>query len=96
VFLSDVMPEVTSLTTSSFYLYVRDVDAAYKRAVAAGATSKSEPKDEFWGDRHCVVVDPFGTKWSLATHVKELTDEQVNAAAAQHMKEHAAKKPGAA
>ena len=54
-----------------FYLYVEDCDALYKRALAAGATSISEPQDQPYGDRSGGVTDPFGNKWYIATHVKE-------------------------
>jgi len=56
-----------------FYLYVEDCDALYKRAMSAGATSISEPKDQPYGDRSGGVVDPFGNKWYIATHVKDVS-----------------------
>ena len=56
-----------------FYLYVDDVDAAYQRAVQAGATSLSEPADMPYGDRVAAVTDPFGNKWYLATHVRDVS-----------------------
>ena len=56
-----------------FYLYVEDCDALYKRALAAGATSISEPKDQPYGDRSAGVTDPFGNKWYIATHIKDLS-----------------------
>ena len=56
-----------------FYLYVEDCDALYKRAMRAGATSISEPKDQPYGDRSGGVVDPFGNKWYIATHVKDVS-----------------------
>ena len=55
-----------------FYLYVEDCDALYKRAMAAGATSISEPKDQPYGDRSGGVTDPFGNKWYIATHIKDM------------------------
>jgi PhnB protein len=55
-----------------FYLYVEDCDALYKRALAAGATSLSEPKDQPYGDRSGGVTDPFGNKWYIATHIKDM------------------------
>jgi len=55
-----------------FYLYVEDCDALYKRAMRAGATSISEPKDQPYGDRSGGVVDPFGNKWYIATHIKDM------------------------
>jgi len=56
-----------------FYLYVEDCDALYKRAMSAGATSISEPQDHPYGDRSGGVVDPFGNKWYIATHVKDVS-----------------------
>ena len=51
-------------------LYVKDVDAAYARAVEAGATGVMPPADMFWGDRYSQVEDPFGHVWSIATHLR--------------------------
>jgi uncharacterized glyoxalase superfamily protein PhnB len=55
-----------------FYLYVEDCDALYNRAMTAGATSISEPQDHPYGDRSGGVIDPFGNKWYIATHVKDM------------------------
>ena len=55
-----------------FYLYVEDCDALYKRALSAGATSISEPRDQPYGDRSGGVIDPFGNKWYIATHIKNM------------------------
>ena len=57
---------------SMFYLYVPDCDAVYHRALAAGATSISEPKDQTYGDRSGGVKDVFGNQWYIATHVKDM------------------------
>jgi PhnB protein len=73
--LSEAMERPVS--ASSFYLYVNDVDAAYKRAVRAGATSQSEPADQFWGDRMASVSDPFGNTWSIATHKEDPSPEEM-------------------
>lgn len=59
------------------HVYVPDVDAAYTRALAAGATSKRQPSDQFYGDRVATVVDPFGNVWSLATSIEQLTPEEL-------------------
>ena len=58
---------------SMFYLYVPDCDALYRRALAAGATSISEPKDQPYGDRSGAVKDAFGNQWYMATHLKDVT-----------------------
>jgi PhnB protein len=55
-----------------FYLYVPNVDAVYKQAVAAGATSFQEPTDQFYGDRNAGVRDAFGNTWYIATHIKDV------------------------
>jgi len=56
-----------------FYLYVPDVDALYRRAIEAGGTSISEPTDQPYGDRSGGVTDPFGNKWYIATHIKDVS-----------------------
>jgi uncharacterized glyoxalase superfamily protein PhnB len=56
-----------------FYLYVEDCDALYKRALEAGATSISPPQDQPYGDRSGGVIDPFGNKWYIATHIKDMS-----------------------
>jgi len=60
----------------AFYLYLPDVDASYRQAIAAGMTSVCEPEDVFWGDRTATVSDPFGYAWTLATQVKEVPPEE--------------------
>ncbi len=55
-----------------FYLYVPDVDAQYKQAMAAGGTSFQEPTDQFYGDRTAGVRDNFGNTWYIATHIKDV------------------------
>jgi PhnB protein len=73
--LSEVMQNPPS--PGSFYLYVNDVDALYKRALGAGATSVSPPTDQFWGDRMGTVSDSFGNTWSIATHKEDPTPEEM-------------------
>jgi PhnB protein len=68
-------------TPVSIHLYVEDVDAAFARAVKEGATAKMPPADMFWGDRFCSVIDPFGHSWSIATHIKDVSPEDSQAAA---------------
>lgn len=81
LFVNDVFPEMGGKhSVSNLWLYVPDADAAYKRAVDAGATSTMEPADMFWGDRMGQVADPFGQKWTLATHVKDMTPDEIKAA----------------
>ena len=61
----------------SLYLYVHDVDAVYQRALQAGATSVSEPADQFYGDRSAGIKDPVGNQWWIATHKEDVPPEEV-------------------
>ncbi len=63
---------------ASVHLYLDGVDDAYSRALEAGATSIMEPADQFYGDRSAVVVDPFGNQWSIATHVEDVSEEEMD------------------
>ncbi|EZI23656.1 VOC family protein [Pseudomonas extremaustralis] len=67
----------TERTSVALQLYVTDVDAQFKQAVAAGASAVSEPEDRFYGDRSGSVKDPFGHLWYLATRKEDLTEEQI-------------------
>ena len=84
VMLSDEWPDMGKLgpkarggATSSMMVYVEDVDAAYARATAAGATAERPPEDQFWGDRMGSLIDPFGHSWSLATHVEDVPEDEM-------------------
>lgn len=70
-------PVSVGQATGSLYLYVPDVDAAFQRAVAAGAKAVMPVTDMFWGDRFGAVDDPSGHRWGLATHVEDPTPEQM-------------------
>src|SRR6266545_539696 len=59
-----------------------DVDAAWVRAVDAGAQIRHELADQFWGERHGQLVDPFGHRWNLAQHMRDVSPEEVERAAA--------------
>jgi PhnB protein len=61
----------------ALYLYVEDTDANYHRALAAGAKSIMEPADQFYGDRNAGVEDPLGNYWWIATHVEDMTPEEM-------------------
>jgi PhnB protein len=66
------------------YMYVRDSDSSYRKALKAGAISINEPKDQFYGDRTAAVKDPVGNIWTLATHKEDLSqEEQMKRMAAQ-------------
>ena len=70
-------PQSLGGTPVTIHLSVADVDAAWRRAVAAGATARMPVTDMFWGARYGLVQDPFGHQWSIATQVRNLTIEQV-------------------
>ncbi len=72
-------PKALKGTPVTIHRYVENCDAAIQRAVDAGATIKMPAMDMFWGDRYGVVTDPFGHCWSFATHIKDLTPEQMQA-----------------
>jgi PhnB protein len=68
----------------SIMLYVKDCDAIYKQALEAGAKSLREPADQFYGDRMSGVEDPFGFQWWIATHIKDVSPEEMQAATHSH------------
>jgi PhnB protein len=70
-------PHALGGTPVTIHRYVEDCDAAIQRAQDAGATVKMPAEDMFWGDRYGVVVDPFGHSWSIATHLRDLTREEI-------------------
>jgi PhnB protein len=86
VMLSDRFPQSTARTpkelggtTVALFLYAEDVDAMVKKAAEAGAEITMEPEDQFWGDRLGQVTDPYGNVWQIATHVQDLTPEEIEA-----------------
>jgi PhnB protein len=64
-------------TSVSLHIYTDNADAAFDKAVKAGCTVKMPMTDMFWGDRYGQVEDPFGHKWSIATHKQDFTTEQM-------------------
>ncbi len=70
-------PQSLGGATSGLFVYVKDVDAAFSKAVAAGAKVEMPLKDMFWGDRYGKVSDPFGHSWSLATHKENVAPEEM-------------------
>ncbi len=61
----------------NIYLYVNDCDAVYRSAIQAGAKSLHEPMDEFYGDRNAGIEDPSGNYWWIATHVEDVTPDEL-------------------
>ena len=78
-------PGALGATPVVLHQYVRNVDQALERVAKAGGTIIGPATDMFWGDRYGRVRDPFGHEWSLATHVKDLTPEQVDKASREFM-----------
>ena len=71
----------------SNFVYVNDVDATYRKALQAGATSVVEPADMFWGDRFSRVKDASGNFWSIATHKEDVPPAEMPKRAAEFMKQ---------
>jgi uncharacterized glyoxalase superfamily protein PhnB len=81
LFVNDVFPEMDPTPNkSSFWLYVDNCDQLFKRAVDAGCKATMPLADMFWGDRMGNVVDPFGQSWTIATHTKDMTPEEMKKA----------------
>ena len=70
-------PKARGGATSSCLIYCDDVDALFARAKKAGAKPEREPQNEFWGDRMGTLIDPYGHVWMLATHVEDVTPEEM-------------------
>ena len=82
VMLSDEWPDMNLLgpktrggVTASLMVYVPDVDAAFARAIDAGASEERAVADQFYGDRSGTLVDPFGHRWMISTHIEDVTPE---------------------
>ena len=87
IMVSDEFPEFGSLspesvgnTSMGLHIYVEDVDTAFDRAVKAGANVEMPVMDQFWGDRYGRLKDPFGHKWSIATHKKDMSGDEMKRA----------------
>jgi PhnB protein len=84
IMLADEFPDQGHLgpksrggTTVSLMFYVEDVDSSFRKAIDAGATEKRPVQNQFWGDRMGTLTDPFGHMWSLATHVEEVSPQEM-------------------
>ena len=81
LFVNDAFPEMgATATPTRLWLYLDGVDAAFQRAVEAGATVRMPLTDMFWGDRLGAVVDRWGNQWPLAQHMKDLSPQQMKEA----------------
>jgi len=90
IMLNDEMPQWGTFGPKSLkgspvtiHLYVEDADAVFAQAVKAGATSTMPLEDMFWGDRYGKVADPFGHQWSIGTHVRDVTPDEMQKAMEQ-------------
>jgi len=84
IMLADEAPEHDAKAPGAFggspvslHLYVSDVDAVAAKAMAAGATIKSQPENKFYGDRLGTLLDPFGHTWHIATHIEDVTEDEI-------------------
>ena len=92
IMVSDEFPDWGALAPGSIggtpvtiSVYVEDVDAVFATAIKAGATSRAPVKDQFYGDRGGQLTDPFGHRWMVASHIEDLTPEEVEARMAAEM-----------
>ena len=83
IMLNDEFPDHGNLgpkahggTSTGLIIYTEDVDSAFKKAIDAGGTQTMAVENQFWGDRMGGLTDPFGHKWSIATHVEDVPPEQ--------------------
>lgn len=90
IMLADEHPEMEARSPENYggspvgmHLYVEDVDAVVKRAVEAGAKLTRPVKDQFYGDRSAALKDPFGHQWYVATHIEDLSPEEIEKRAAE-------------
>jgi len=84
IFITDENPEIGCKSpqtlggsAGSLYLYVPDVDKAFQRAIDAGGKTIMPVADMFWGDRYGQFTDPYGHTWGLSTHVKDLSEQEI-------------------
>ncbi|MDQ2842259.1 MAG: VOC family protein [Acidobacteriota bacterium] len=89
VMMADEAPQMDAFSAEHFggspvslLIYTDDCDAVHARALAAGAKSLREPADQPYGDRMSGVKDPFGYKWWIATHIKDVSNEEMAAQSA--------------
>jgi PhnB protein len=82
--LADPFPQASTKTprelggvTGGIFIYVENADETVQRAVDAGATITMPLEDQFWGDRFGKITDPYGQEWQIATHIEDLTEEEM-------------------
>ncbi len=91
IMLSDEFPDMNMRSPKAvggtpivMSVYVEDVDAVFERAVQAGATTLRPVEDQFYGDRSGTIEDPFGHRWNLATHIEDVSPEEMERRAAAY------------
>ena len=91
IFLGDEFPSMSAavlpnmLPSSYLFLYVDDADSTFNQAVAAGCQTSMPLTDMFWGDRYGKVTDPFGHHWGIATHIEDVSPEEMERRGAEWM-----------
>ena len=75
--MGNTSPQTLGGAPGGVFIYLADVDKAYARAIAAGAKSEMPPTDMFWGDRYCKFTDPFGHRWSMGTHIEDVSPKEM-------------------
>lgn len=82
-------PESLGGSSGGLLIYLPNVDEAFARAVTAGAKEFKPVQDQFYGDRSGTVIDPFGHVWTLATHIEDVSNEEMQRRCAEFMKQAA-------
>ena len=84
VMMADEHPEMDLLgpkarggASASLMIYTQDVDATFGQAIRSGATEERPVQDQFYGDRSGTLIDPFGHRWTIATHVEDVSGEEM-------------------
>ncbi|HVU30374.1 MAG TPA: VOC family protein [Sphingomicrobium sp.] len=97
IMLNDEFPENGNLgptarggTSVGFVIYTEDVDSAFRKAIDAGGKETMPVENQFWGDRMGTLTDPFGHKWSIATHVEDVRPEEFEERMARSQRERQA------
>ena len=83
--MGHVGPKTIGGTPVSIGVYVDDCDATFDKAIKAGATALREPEDQFYGDRAGTFEDPFGHRWSVSTHIEDVSPDEMAKRAAKMM-----------
>jgi len=85
-------PTTLGGTTVGLCIYVEDVDTVFKRAIEMGGKETAAIKDQFYGDRSGTLIDPYGHSWTVATHIEDVSVEEMHKCGEEFMKKHFEKK----